>query len=217
MKHQESILVIPKRAIPEGHYDSNFVEDIKPISLLRHAIYMPRYLAETNEEYVQIIPYVVVASKGRILSYQRSSGGGEDRLYGKYSIGIGGHLDFVEGESPITCMQNGMAREMKEELGLDSEMSDYAPLGTLYDPSDAVGRVHFGLVYGLEVPDLDITSGELDILINRQLLTLGEMGDYNQYEEWSKAVLVYLSAGIITEVSAEDMRAELDALREDLK
>lgn len=219
MKHQEYIMVIPKQYIPEGHVDSSLVEGIDLSVLLRHASYIQRYIAETSEEYVQIIPYVVVSSNGRYLSYQRSSGGGEGRLHGNYSIGIGGHLDFVEGEDPITCAQNGMIREMQEELGLVSSMADYVAIGTLYDPSNAVGRVHFGLVYRLEANNLDITSGELDVLVNRELLSTDEMGGYSGYEDWSKFVAVRLSAptGNSTEVSARDIKAELEAMREDMK
>jgi len=54
----------------------------------------PRSTCETDPNYLQIIPYVIIKDRyGYIFSYRRGSGGGEERLLKKCSIGFGGHVE----------------------------------------------------------------------------------------------------------------------------
>lgn len=218
MKHQEYILVVPKANVPKAHTTNILVKGIDLTVLIENAVYMQRAIAETNEDFVQLIPYVVVKSGGKYLSYQRSSGSGEDRLHGNYSIGIGGHLDFFDNETQVSCVYNGMLREVKEELGLSSTLDMYSPVGTLYDDSNEVGRVHLGLVYTINIKDLDLSQGELDILLNRELIDIEMLGDTTKYEEWSRATIVALreTSSNVTEVLPRDTKAELEDMRQDL-
>lgn len=119
---------------------------------------IPRHHAETDDDFLQIIPYAVVAflTEGlppKILGYQRE--GSEDRLYGRGSIGLGGHLGLVDGgyrwEGKTAyidvkpTIEVGLHREIDEEVGVSPFR--YDALGTIYDPSDEVGSVHLGLCY----------------------------------------------------------------------
>ena len=72
---------------------------------------MPRCEAELNPAFKQIIPYIILANPdGRIFTTLRL--GGDERLRGQHSIGLGGHMDG--GEDIPTALY----RELKEEVGL---------------------------------------------------------------------------------------------------
>lgn len=132
----------------------------------------PRHHAERKPDYLQIIPYAILFEDGQIYGYQRQ--GSEDRLVGKGSIGFGGHVSFndvsaVSNEkseyiSPASAIRYGLRRELQEEVGVAPR--NIRPVGSLYDPSDEVGRVHLGIVYMAEKPSKPLnTSGEIASLI----------------------------------------------------
>ena len=54
---------------------------------------MPRWKAESAPEFKQVIPYVILEHEptGRI--YMTTRIGGDERLLGQNSIGLGGHMD----------------------------------------------------------------------------------------------------------------------------
>ena len=58
-----------------------------------HLAYRPRDEVETDPSFKQIIPYVIMAHGGRVLSYVRGKRAGEQRLLGQRSIGVGGHIN----------------------------------------------------------------------------------------------------------------------------
>ena len=54
--------------------------------------FMPRDEAEQRPDYKQIIPYVILRRGDEVFVTRRLSKGGEARLHGKISIGIGGQI-----------------------------------------------------------------------------------------------------------------------------
>ena len=60
---------------------------------------------EEDNSYKQLIGYVVIKDRNtkEILVYKRLVGGGEARLHGKASVGIGGHMNEVEGKTIFVC------------------------------------------------------------------------------------------------------------------
>ena len=54
---------------------------------------------EEDPEFKQLISYCLLENQsGEILVYERLSGGGEERLHGQSSIGVGGHMNDVVGQ-----------------------------------------------------------------------------------------------------------------------
>lgn len=161
---------------------------------LRHVIsnrmtMMPRYLAELDPSFKQMIPYVVVINDptGDIFVTRRLAG--DERLKGKASIGIGGHIE--DGES----LMDGMYRELKEEIGLAKE--DVAAIhfrGYINDDATEVGSVHLGLVYELHTPKFRLHCLEKDTLVG----TWGSVSELMKYfragvlESWSEIAYQHL-------------------------
>ena len=222
MSKDSEIILVTKNA-PTIHFDSSdyihFYEDNNDAwkdEVLRGASFVDRWLAEKDNTIVQFIPYIVcMTTEGRILAYQRK-GGGEGRLEGKHSIGIGGHVNTCDVEEykrfvnkdghhvsvPIATwnvVTNGAIREVEEELHIDKGYAkeNLIELGIIYTPSDegsdkvtavpAVGEVHIGIIYGLLVHD-KITTQVSEGLIRPRFINEA-MTSQHKFENWSKLIL----------------------------
>src|SRR5438045_9654437 len=81
--------------------------------------YLPRSAAEQDRRYKQLIPYVLIICNDKILRYRRGKGGGEKRLHGLFSVGIGGHIADVDNELFSNAgYQEGMRREFVKEAAI---------------------------------------------------------------------------------------------------
>src|ERR1700745_4388450 len=111
--------------------------------------FLPRAAAENDPAHKQIIPYVIVAHRDRVLYYVRGKKAGEQRLVAKGSIGIGGHMnDHDEGLFALdpAAYDAAVQREVGEELKLGATYRNRA-VALLNDDSNDVGRVHLGVVH----------------------------------------------------------------------
>lgn len=146
------------------------------MQILRDTLFIGRREElEVNEAYRQWVPYYVFWRAGangiEVFVYQRSEKQGEGRLLRKHSVGLGGHMDIVDvchNDSVIdvamTLAHSGY-RELSEEVTVVSQnvkqsWQDYTTanrvrpkfVGFILDESDAVGRVHCGLLFTVELP-----------------------------------------------------------------
>lgn len=193
----ENILVIPANKFDTKYLNTTFnIIDGKQLEeILKNFLFKTRYIMEEDSTYKQIIPYVVIINeKNEILTYQRSAKGGENRLHNMYSIGVGGHLDENQENQHETGMEvylDGMIREVEEEIGIKTHRNDFEIKATIYDDSNEVGKVHFGVVSFLRIDSKEFMhDGEMDILINREFLTLEELSNrHDSLENWSKIIV----------------------------
>src|SRR5271169_6850610 len=83
-------------------------------------IYLNRADAENDKRYKQLIPYVLLIRKGKILRYRRGKGGQETRLHGLFSVGVGGHISDEDHGLFSTGVgyHDGMRRELMEEVAV---------------------------------------------------------------------------------------------------
>ena len=110
--------------------------------------WLDRPLAERDQTYKQIIPYVLLKnSDNQFACYQRH--GTETRLHDKYSAGIGGHIEECDNQDDIKkTILAGMNRELSEELAnFQNEKITLKYLGIINEVESEVGLVHLGVVY----------------------------------------------------------------------
>jgi predicted NUDIX family phosphoesterase len=129
-----------------------------------------RYQAEQDESIKQIIPYVIFINNEQVFSYVRGKQAGETRLVGNRSVGIGGHINpqdemLFDGGKVATDMQAYMEavhREIEEEVSIEG---DYSPdiIALINDDSNAVGRVHFGVVHVCRISHQGVRKREQQI------------------------------------------------------
>lgn len=110
--------------------------------------FVERRHAEADATMKQIIPYCVVVRGGDVFLTRRTQKGGDARLFGKRSIGVGGHINPVDGDvgGGAGVLELGLRREIDEELAIDGAWTVRA-VGLLNDDSTDVGSVHLGLVH----------------------------------------------------------------------
>src|SRR5580704_1879113 len=91
------------------------VEKFLPVvTASANLLYLNRSEAEQDRRYKQLIPYVLILCKGKILRYRRGKGGQETRLHGLYSVGVGGHIS--EEDSGLFSTGIGYHEAMQREL-----------------------------------------------------------------------------------------------------
>ena len=192
----EQVLVLPRGNVPGGcDFTGIRAADEAALEVLRHAVrdvgrYLPRPAAEVDPDYKQLIPYVVVRKEPRLFLMERSSGGGDARLHGKASIGVGGHLNPVDrGEDPL---MGGLQREWSEELIAEFE-PDFRLVGFLNDDTNPVGAVHLGVVFTVEADGHAVAVREHEKLTGRFAPPDEILAAWDRLETWSQLTLAALN------------------------
>lgn len=165
-KNDELVLVVPTKDLFDKPF-TGVIPVVNAYSKLTTALVdldiKRRGDVEEDPSYKQLISYVVVKNnKGETLLYTRLSGGGESRLHGKSSVGVGGHMNPVDGLSGYQLLLENTKRELIEEIGV--EPVEIGLYGLVNDDSNDVGQVHVGLVYIANIGDQDVTVTETDTL-----------------------------------------------------
>ncbi|UOD33971.1 hypothetical protein DSN97_07290 [Deferribacteraceae bacterium V6Fe1] len=162
--------------------EKQLIKDFKPESIN----FIERDKCENNVEYKQIIPYLLVTYLNKMACYQRN--GSENRLHGKYSVGIGGHVekqDYVY-QALIPTIHNAIYRELSEEfLDFNFYETELAFLGVINEELTDVGHTHIGFVYLLNTAKQFAPGKELD---NLEWLDIADIYE-KDLELWSKLAL----------------------------
>ena len=144
---------------------------------------------EEDQNYKQLIGYVLLKdiTTGEVLVYKRLVGGGEARLHGKASVGIGGHMNEVEGKTIFEMLKINAARELNEEVGVSEEdaLNNLHFIGLINDDKTEVGQVHIGVVYECKVDKQLVEVKEDDTLVIKWM-TGEEAKAEENYETWSE-------------------------------
>ncbi len=205
-KPPTQILVIPRRqmSIRLGNFRGFVRASASTLSALvanSPAEFQDRPTMEKDPSFKQIIPYVVLTGPFRadadyqVFAYRRTPKGGESRLHGKRSVGIGGHIEQDPTADPrdVSLITREMRRELAEEVGFTSlEKIDF--VGWLNDDGDDVGRVHLGAVHHVMVTEPDsIGSTEEDVADDGFHSLSALLADFAQFETWSQLILLHLA------------------------
>ncbi|MFO0802267.1 MAG: phosphoesterase [Gemmataceae bacterium] len=157
MPNDERVLVIPTARFRAAGSFQGFrpADESFRAAILDPAAFSfrPRSEVETDPEFKQLIPYVLLRCGGELFHYRRGAGGGEKRLTAKRSVGIGGHISEADAAGPGDLYRNGMQRELTEEIAIESPYTERL-VGFINDDSTLVGSVHLGIIhlFDLEVP-----------------------------------------------------------------
>ena len=193
----QHILCSAAHVVDEALSGEGFIQTNEPIFELKHLWIGPRPQLEEDEQFKQIIPYVLLSHQNKIAVYQRTKKGGESRLHNQYSIGFGGHIDAFDlayENEAINLQQtiaNSAQREIDEEL-LVSEIISKSRLGYIVDNSNPVGRVHVGVVERWELATDQLESNEDEIKVSGWFDLTGLKQMSGQMENWSQ----HIAAGL---------------------
>jgi len=185
----EEILVVPREHLmntPVHGFARGPADYVTRID--RHASFRPRGQVEEDPSFKQIIPYLIVRHTDRLFLVQRSAAGNEARLRGLFSIGVGGHINRSDVVGASDLVAAGLRRELDEELVIHGAWRARL-VGVLNDETNAVGRVHFGLVHVVDVESPDVAVRESDTLTGRMASREDILAVRDQMETWSRLIL----------------------------
>ena len=174
----------------------------------------PRPVLEEDTSFVQFIPYVLVRQGSRLLAYVREESGTETRLHGKFSVGVGGHIDLPDvvvdetmvmekgKEVPANridvarTLARAAVREISEEINMDVPESAVQWTHLIHVTTTEVDAVHLGVVAILDIEAAGIPALVFEECIGsarfEEISTLasGRVGDLEVVPEtWTGLVL----------------------------
>lgn len=195
-KFDEQILVVERDVLFEGKELEfqgyrNLEDGDKILAPMEKYLVKRRGDMEEDNTYKQLITYAVIVDKETedVLIYERLQAGGEKRLNGSLSIGVGGHTNEIRELNNIEEMlKENALRELNEELHLGEKVNPKI-IGFVNNDADEVGEVHFGVVYGVEVSSKDkVSCRETDVLAIGWA-TREELKTKDNLEAWSKLIV----------------------------
>ena len=155
MTPNEQVLVVERKVLERAGLFHGLSFDVEKYLPLLFEPGVPRFMlrskAETDPSVKQLIPYVIIHAGNKFLNYVRGKAGGEKRLVGNRSIGIGGHINPVD-DKPLfgydirDVYNDAVDREVAEEVDIALPLRKRM-VALLNDDSTEVGRVHLGIVH----------------------------------------------------------------------
>lgn len=124
--------------------------------------YMPRFEVEQDDQYTQVVTYVLVCRGASVLAYKRGTYNRVDQyLRGSYCVGFGGHVseaDLNLFNADTLGVYDSAARELTEELQMPATDVERLKkgeglkiIGVINDDSTGVGRRHIAFVMRYDV------------------------------------------------------------------
>ena len=187
----ERVYVVPREDLfPRGAPRGFFVPGPDMMATIRSGgAFAPRAEVEEDPSLKQIIPYAVVARGDRVFCFQRSRKGGESRLHGLRSVGVGGHVNPCDAGDVVA---NALRRELAEEMFLPAGWTARL-VGLMNDDATAVGSVHLGVVAVVVPGPGDVRVREEDTMsgsfLGRDRLLELHAAERASFEGWSALLL----------------------------
>lgn len=184
----ENVLVVPTASLGDITAVNGLItgREDEVLDLIRQeGTFLARPVAEESPEYRQIIPYVAIVRGDEVFATRRLPKGGESRLHGRLSLGVGGHINEID-QADGQWLMNCLRREIEEEV----DIADFGTLtlrGLINDSADAVGNVHLGFFFTLT------TTGDVFVRETEKLaggfLPMAELSNHrDNMESWSEIV-----------------------------
>jgi predicted NUDIX family phosphoesterase len=190
----ELVLVVPRDALPDlGGWYGLRMDGLDGFAELvaRQGSFRPRPAMEIDPSFKQVIPYLVLRDGERFFLMRRTRAGGDARLFDRYSIGVGGHLN--PGDKDLA---GGLRREWAEEVAADFEPA-FRLVALLNDDTTEVGSVHLGAVYVADAEGRPVAIRELDKLEGSFAEPAAVAAVADKLETWSRLTFEYLEASAV--------------------
>lgn len=212
-KASEHVLVFPRKWFQRHSFQGITTSAAKFKRMLLRSgklTYMPRHLAEHDDNHKQVLSYILVRRQGNLLCFRRGSYNRvADFLRGSLCVGFGGHVsdkDLTLLNAHDHGMFDSAVRELAEELQLPKpdlkaiHGRAFKLVGAINDDSSPVGRRHFAFVYAYDVSTdtgwNQPKRGEKSINQLKWVSTAEQLSLWN-FEYWSQLCLRQFARSVI--------------------
>lgn len=200
-KEDQLIMVIPVDVL---FVNNSYFQGFKPHSqiedyesrILEYKKFMRRGDAERDHSYKQPVGYAVIYNPEtkKVYTYKRATHKedyNETRLHGRWSIGIGGHVE-KDIDKADNIIHSSLLREVDEEVIINGSQN-IKVIGYINDDNDDVGKVHFGVLYLIETDSDDVFPNDAES-VHGQMMSLEEIRQIKSspdsvLEGWSEIAL----------------------------
>jgi len=204
MARRGSVLVISKDMLfrDVGGYFQGFKNlDPSILNVLEsNSIWMDEDEAEKNPDFKELIAYCLLFTRDKkLFTYRRSKKDEaypEKRLQGKWSIGVGGHIEPTD-HSGTGLILTSLLREIPEEIRMNGRIKSIELLGGINDDLDSVGKDHFGLLmkvfttsHSISPDGQEITTG---YSMNPEEIRNLFQQEKNNVENWTQICFPHIS------------------------
>lgn len=148
-------------------------------------IFIPRWEAEFNPTFQQLIPYFFIFNEEKTKVYVAERLKGDSRLSHMLSLGFGGHINKCDG--PTEVVLKALSREMCEELNIDI-ITPFKYTGTIRD-IDSKTNDHIGLIFYTMAKEDQVSIKETDTLKGKWMFIDELIVEYPKFENWSKYII----------------------------
>lgn len=153
MISDEELIVVKQSELADMLMSTSIIKDSIQITAISRVIdlkkeIVKRSIAETMEEYLQIIPVVIFKNHDNIAFFTKLEVNENMRLHNKNMIWIGGHFrndDYIENDFTISLI-NCLKREIREELNI-ALPERIELVSIVYDQTLVKSRQHMGFVF----------------------------------------------------------------------
>lgn len=187
----ERVLVVPASELDRlGRFQGFHADAERYLSVLLAPELMefrPRSEVEDDPSWKQIIPYVVIRSRGSVFCYTRGTSQGETRLHRLRSLGVGGHVAEADssGRTGLDAYDAAMRRELDEEVDIRCP-GIMSLAGLINDDSNLVGSVHLGVVHIYELANPMAAPREAG-LADSDFVPIADLAAArDEFETWSR-------------------------------
>jgi predicted NUDIX family phosphoesterase len=186
---EEHVLVFETKLLDKiGKFQGLSFELDKYLDILlnpKNHVFIKRKEAENNPAYKQLIPYAILHCGDKVFIYRRGKLLAEKRLHGNFSLGVGGHISVTDPSLFGTTYEDGLKREVNEEVYVESGYTQKIA-ALLNDDSNEVGKVHFGIVHSLTLEKPLVRPKEKSINETGFSTTEELQKDVDKFESWSQ-------------------------------
>ena len=179
----------------QGFKQHSTIEDYES-RILEYKKFLRRGDLEIDPSHKQPIGYAVIVNPEtkKVYAYKRAANKedyNEKRLYNKWSIGIGGHIEKAE-EAEDNPIHSSLLREIDEEVLINGSQ-EIKVIGYINDDRDDVGKVHFGVLYLLETDSNDVFPNDSES-VHGEMMSLEQIKKIKDdpdsvLEGWSEIAL----------------------------
>jgi predicted NUDIX family phosphoesterase len=153
--------------------------------------FLKRKEVESNPAYKQLIPYALLHCSGKTFIYRRGKLLAEKRLHGNFSLGIGGHISVTDPGLFGSTYEDGLKREIHEEVQIESRYTQRA-IALINDDTNDVGKVHLGIVHVLNLEKPHVQPKEKSIN-ETQFVDKDELRKkIDGFENWSQICIQHI-------------------------